>query len=144
MATNMDQLLTEMRKCVRDALETTVRTAKAAGDDIMTDFYNSPQPKKYQRTGRFGRSLRNTEVGGSGNDYTGSIYRDVNYTYDQGFPPPDADGSSPYNGVVPAQDVHEWAEEHSHGILGKPATWARTLEQIEHEIEINFGAYFKK
>lgn len=138
IAKTMEELEAEIQLCMRRAMENTIGTIKASGDDIMADFYNSPEPKEYRRTGKFGRSLRKKDVSGSGNDLETTLYRDTNYTYPKGFR-----NGSPY-GSVPAQDVHEWAEEGSHRIKGKPGTWARTLDMIEREIDINFGEYFKK
>lgn len=141
VAKSFADLERQMQDAMRRALQETVDASMSGGQNIMADFYNSPEPHWYnKRTGKFGGSLQKEDVSGSGNQLEATIYRNTNYVYPRGV---GRYNGKVYGGYVPAEEVHGWAEEHSHGILGKGNTWQRTLEDIQHNLNAIFGAYFR-
>lgn len=134
----------QLRSYMLKALQEATDMAYTDSQDSTLNFYSGMSPKYYKRTYRLGNSLEKTNAVLSGNSAESSIYRDTDYVYDQGFPSSMENHGSPYEGVVPAEVVHEWAEQHTHGILGRPLTWQKTLENIEKDIDIVFGTYFNK
>lgn len=144
--TSMDDLEAQMMKYVEKATQEVVDTAYEDGlNNQSIYFYGSKEPDHYDRTGKFGRSIRKTDPVTSGNAVEGKVYRDTDYTYPQMFPSNrDGNYTTSYHGVVPAEDVHNWAEKQLNGILGNPNSWQRTLESIQKDMDVIFGSYFKK
>ena len=126
--TNWSSLKRGLQNEMRAAMEEAMDLSKNAVEMETHAFYVG-NPKVYVRTGAFGDSPERTDVGGSGDSLYGEVYMDGGYTYDTGMRP------SGYT-------VFGWAEEGSHGILGRTGTWERSEAQIEQAINAAFVSHF--
>ena len=113
---------------MREALMGTLDDSFMALSQNVLDFYQG-DPVMYERTGAFGESPDWKPIEGSGNSLVATVYMDGDYQYNTGMHP---------SGLT----VFQWAEEHSHGILGNSGTWAKTEDDIVEAINDNFGRAF--
>ena len=113
---------------MRSAMEEAMDLSKDAVEMETHAFYVGT-PVVYERSGAFGNSPERTEVYGDGNSLYGEVYMNGNYTY--------------LNGCYPSgYTVFNWAEEGSHGILGRTGTWERSKAQIEQAVNAAFVSHF--
>lgn len=92
--------------------------------ESISSFYSQGNPVRYQRTGAYGNSVESTGPSGGNGDYTYSIYlQDPSYS----------------TGTFDGHTVLEQAQFNGSGILGRPGTWALSVQRIMQGIINNFS-----
>ena len=117
-------LQNEMRSAMEEAMDLSKNAV-----EMETHAFYVGTPVMYERTGAFGNSPERSEVSGNGNSLYGEVKMNGDYGYSTGMQP------SGYT-------VFNWAEEGSHGILGRTGTWERSLAQIEQAVNAAFVSHF--
>ena len=113
---------TQMYNAANNALNQSFQDAH----DNVDNFYNSPKGS-YDRTGQLAESVMHQEISGIGDHYVGEISLDTWFRYN----PSGRD----------TQTIYNYAE--SGELLGNGGFWSKTLQDIEKNINREFGKRFK-
>lgn len=123
-------IISKVRECTKDAQEASLYRLS----EYLDRFYETPEPKRYERTGLLGSSASADHFQPTADGGVGRIEMndDVNYAKD---------------GLYDTMMVFENAETgyKPSRMLGNPHFWFDTMMDIQHEIIPNvFGRYFRK
>lgn len=123
MSSLRNAIRTQMYNAANNALNQSFQDAH----DNVDNFYNSPEGR-YHRTGQLAESVMHQEISGAGDHYVGEISLDTWFRYN----PSGRD----------TQTIYNYAE--SGELLGNGGFWSKTLQDIEENINREFGKRFKK
>lgn len=93
-----------------------------AQEDIKS-FYSQGSPKRYERTGSYGESIRRSGVTGGNGNYDYEIYMEA----------------PAYKTGTPGFPVLQEAQYNGSGILGKSNTWEDAKRSIENALKMYFS-----
>lgn len=126
--TNMSGLRNVIRTQMYNAANNALNQSFQDAHDNVDNFYNSPEGRYYHRTGQLAESVMHQEISGTGNHYAGEISLDTEFRYN----PSGRD----------TQTIYNYAE--SGELLGNGGFWSKTLQNIEENINREFGKRFRK
>lgn len=116
---NKSQLEKALIKAVEAGMTEASNKIQDAAYEELYDFYSSPDPKVYQRTGALLQSPNKTEVSRSGDSVSFEVFLDDNYAYSTGTYSAAEVISAAETGYAPAR------------IVGQPHFWERTENRID-------------
>lgn len=123
--------MSSLRQAIRAKMYTAADNALSRSfqdaHENIDNFYNSPEGS-YQRTGQLAESVMPRELSGGGDHYVGEISLDTDFRYN----PSGRD----------TQTIYNYAE--SGELLGNGGFWSKTLDDIEENINREFGKFFKR
>lgn len=116
---NKSQLEKALMKAVEAGMTEASNKIQDAAYEELYDFYSSPDPKVYQRTGALLQSPNKTAVNCSGDSVSFEVFLDDNYAYS--------------TGTYSAAEVISAAETGyaTARIVGQPHFWERTESRID-------------
>ena len=125
---SLSALKNAIKREMRSALQETRDLTDADLIMNVNDYYSEGNPVKYVRTGTLLTSPETNEVSGSGDslEFEAKMNEDIEYN----------------TGTFDGLDVLTATEWGTHGVLGKPGYWDKTLEDIPKNIKTAFGKRF--
>lgn len=140
VARNMAELSSMIMREVRNAMVEAHAKSVSDTEQEVNSFYSQGSPLIYERTGKLGNSVRNTNVSSSGNSCTFSIWLDQDYSYDM---PNTAFTDLGFASYFTTPMVLEAAEAGTARIKGKPGFWNRSTNKIENNLKTSFASRFQ-
>lgn len=126
--TTMSSLRNAIRTQMYNAANNALNQSFQDAHDNVDNFYNSSEGRYYHRTGQLAESVMHQEISGAGDHYVGEISLDTWFRYN----PSGRD----------TQTIYNYAE--SGELLGNGGFWSKTLQDIEKNINREFGKRFRK
>lgn len=117
--TNRSQLEKALMEAIEAGMNDASNKVQDAAYEELYDFYSSPDPKVYQRTGSLLNSPNKTSLNQSGNTVSFEVFLDDNYAYSTGTYSAAEVISAAETGYAPAR------------IVGQPHFWERTENRID-------------
>lgn len=116
---NKSQLEKALMKAIEAGMSDASNKIHDAAYEELYDFYSSPDPKMYQRTGALLNSPNKTALSRSGDSVSFEVLLDDNYSYSTGTYSAAEVISAAETGYAPAR------------IVGQPHFWERTENRID-------------
>ena len=130
MKSLLDSIMKEVQAKMESAAEEVTEAVYQKAKGELENFYNTPDPKQYERTGKLGGAARRTPVMSGGNMLMSRVYLTKGLSYD--------------TGTFSGADVLYCSEYNYAGIIGNGGFWNTTVGELDNIGNAIVGKYFSK
>lgn len=134
MAKDSYRTLAGLQAAIQSEFHAAMRETRNKVDNDLKEnvghFYDTPLPKRYDRTETLKESPKVSDVDFGGN-WT-SFYAEMD------------DGISYSTGSFSGTEVLYATEYGEYGVIGNPGYWQKTEDNIQNNLDESFGAHFSK
>lgn len=129
VATNLAQLEQMLRERMKSAMQVASDNIHSDIEKNLAAFYSVPPGKMYKRTGNLRSSAERTPVTSAGNSFSFEAKLNTTHGYT--------------TGTFSKSEVLDAAENHTHGVRGRPGFWKKSEGQMQKRLDSALRSHFR-